>query len=139
MKASLILLVLFAFIFVSLAGSVHRRCLKRGIRNRKVTIPLTTLYFSTLYFSMSFITARTIFRTGENFALENFTGTVSSGSQALDPPPVVLCEMYFYVFEATFMFLAVAVFNLFHPGQFLPSKNKIYLAQDGQTELEVPG
>lgn len=37
------------------------------------------------------------------------------------------------------MFLAVAVSNLFHPGQFLPSKNKIYLAQDGQTELEVPG
>ncbi|EHA51454.1 hypothetical protein MGG_15193 [Pyricularia oryzae 70-15] len=134
MKASLILLLLFAVIFVSLAGSVHHRCLKRGIRNRKVTIPLTTLYFS-----MGFITARTIFRTGENFAFENLTGTVSSGSQALDPPPVVLCERYFYVFEATFMFLAVAVSNLFHPGQFLPSKNKIYLAQDGQTELEVPG
>ncbi|KAL5882564.1 hypothetical protein ACKVWM_001583 [Pyricularia oryzae] len=87
MKASLILLLLFTVIFVSLAGSVHHRCLKRGIRNSKVTIPLTTLYFS-----MGFITARTISRTGENFALENLTGTVFSGSQALDPPPVVLHE-----------------------------------------------
>lgn len=114
MKASLILLLLFAVIFVSLAGSVHHRCLKRGIRNRKVTIPLTTLYFS-----MGFITARTIFRTGENFALENLTGTVFSGSQALDPPPVVLHEWYLSVFEATFMVLAVPVFSLFLPGQFL--------------------
>ncbi|TLD17161.1 uncharacterized protein PgNI_02488 [Pyricularia grisea] len=135
MKASLILQLSFAVIFVCLAGSVHQRCLKRGIRNRKVTIPLATLYTS-----MGFITARTVFRTVEHFAFEDLTGSVSeAGWLAHYPPPVVLYEWYFYVFEATFMFLAIAVFNLFHPGQFLPSNNKIYLAQDGQTEIEGPG
>ncbi|TLD19897.1 hypothetical protein PspLS_09410 [Pyricularia sp. CBS 133598] len=135
MKASLILQLSFAAIFVCLAGFIHHRCLKRGIRNRKVTIPLVTLYAS-----MGFITARTIFRTVEHFAFEDLTGAISETTpQVHDPPPVVLYEWCFYVFEATFMFMAIAVFNILHPGQFLPSNNKIYLAQDGQTELEGPG
>ncbi|TLS30944.1 hypothetical protein PpBr36_02259 [Pyricularia pennisetigena] len=89
---------------------------------------------------MGFITARTVFRAVEHFAFEDLTGTASDACpQARDTPAVVLYEWCFCVFEATFMLSAIAVFNLFYPGRFLSSDNKIYLAQYGQTELEGPG
>ncbi|KAL8321317.1 hypothetical protein RB597_007551 [Gaeumannomyces tritici] len=91
-----------------------------------------------VYLSMLLVTACTAYRTAEHFAFDNLTVT----GPDLDPasvPPVVRFEWYFYVFEAAFLFLAVAVFVVLHPRRWLPPNKTTYLAQDGETELEGPG
>ena len=37
------------------------------------------------------------------------------------------------------MIINSVLLNVRHPAQFLPRNNKIYLAQDGVTEIEGPG
>ena len=128
LKVSLILQLVVAFLFTTLEVVFHRRCSSMGIRNRKVTVPLATLYTS-----MAFITIRTVYRVVEYWALE------AAPSSAGDVSPVVRHEWYFLVFEGSVVLLDCMLFNVFHPRRYLPERNNIYLAQDGQTELEGPG
>ena len=53
--------------------------------------------------------------------------------------PIVRYEWFFWVFEAMLMVINTFLLNVRHPAMFLPRNNKIYLAQDGVTEIEGPG
>ena len=55
------------------------------------------------------------------------------------PPPIILHEYFFYVFDAAPMLLALILWNVFHPRGYLPGDSSRYLAQDGKTELKGPG
>ncbi|KAL8409826.1 hypothetical protein RB594_008058 [Gaeumannomyces avenae] len=133
MKASLVLQLSFALLLVGLGAVFQRRCCRRGIRAPRVDRPLLGVYLS-----MLLVTARTAYRTAEHFAFDNLT-VAGPGRDPASVPPVVRFEWYFYVFEAAFLFLAVAVFVVLHPRRWLPPNKTTYLAQDGETELEGPG
>lgn len=128
LKASLLLQLIVAALFALLAATFHRRCFKHGVRLQKVTTPLHTLYVSTIL-----ITIRTVYRVVEYWAVVD----ASSGPGPVSP--VVRHEWFFYVFEATVILFDCVLFNVFHPGRFLPRSNKTYLALDGVTEREGPG
>ncbi|KAH6640417.1 hypothetical protein F5144DRAFT_609421 [Chaetomium tenue] len=50
--------------------------------------------------------------------------------------PLMRYEVYFYVFEASLMLLNSWLWNVWHPGRFLPRDRHVYLAEDG---TEVTG
>ncbi|KAL8383300.1 hypothetical protein RB595_006855 [Gaeumannomyces hyphopodioides] len=133
MKASLVLQLSFALLLVGLGAVFQWRCLRRGIRTPRVNMPLLGVYLS-----MLLVTARTAYRTAEHFAFENLA-VAAPGQDPASIPPVVRFEWYFCVFEATFLFFAVAVFVILHPRRWLPLHKTTYLAQNGETELEGPG
>lgn len=117
--------------FAVLAGMFHFRCahtlgsaFPRNVR--------TVLY--TLYASMTLILIRSVYRLAEhaggntNVDLENLESL-----RALTP--VLRYEWWFYVFEATLMLANSLLWNLWHPGRFLPRDSRVYLARDGVTEV----
>ncbi|TDZ18574.1 Lipid-translocating exporter-like protein RTA1 [Colletotrichum orbiculare MAFF 240422] len=50
--------------------------------------------------------------------------------------PVLRYEVYFYVFEAGLMLANSVVWNIWHPGRFLPREHRVHLGRDG---VEVVG
>ncbi|TDZ71759.1 hypothetical protein CTRI78_v001691 [Colletotrichum trifolii] len=50
--------------------------------------------------------------------------------------PVLRYEVYFYVFEAWLMLANSVVWNIWHPGRFLPREPRVHLGRDG---VEVVG
>ncbi|KAH6886496.1 hypothetical protein B0T10DRAFT_530665 [Thelonectria olida] len=131
-KTSLILQIVVAVLFIALATIFHRRCLANGIKNDRLNIPLVTLYTS-----ISLILVRTIYRIVEYFGVAELR--FGPGFDPMSMSPIIRYEWFFYVFEAAIMLANVVMFNLRHPRHFLPKSNKIYLAQDGVTEVEGPG
>jgi hypothetical protein len=119
-KAGLILQACLFGLFVLLAAVFHRRASKAGVLKPSVRTVLIVLYIS-----CSIVTARCIYRIVEFFEWGN--------------GPLTHSEAYFYVFEASIMFINTAMLNYFHPGKFLPRSNKVFLAKDGVTELRGPG
>jgi hypothetical protein len=132
MKSSLLIQIFVTVSFVLLASFFHHRCLHDGIRSNRVQAPLLTLYIS-----MTIITIRTIYRIVEYFGVANLR--FGPGFDPMTISPVVRYEWFFYVFEASLMRINCVMFNVRHPRRYLPENNKIYLAQDGATELEGPG
>ncbi|KAE8353777.1 hypothetical protein BDV28DRAFT_164675 [Aspergillus coremiiformis] len=131
MKLSLIAQILVITAFYLLAAIFHQRCYKSGIRPRTITRPLLTLYTSTFL-----ILVRCIYRIVEHFG----ASTVRSSSADLASlSPILRHESFFYVFEATLMLLNAFLWNWLHPRRYLPVLSNVYLAQDGETELEGPG
>lgn len=128
LKVSLLLQIIVAALFVVLATAFHHRCRKHGIRCRKVTAPLATLYVST-----ALICVRTIYRIVEFWAIAD----LEAGDGGISP--VVRYEWFFYVFEAVPMLLDCMLFNIFHPRRYLPESNKTYLDKDGLIEVDGPG
>ncbi|KAI1385871.1 uncharacterized protein F4822DRAFT_414359 [Hypoxylon trugodes] len=103
--------------FLGLVGFFHRRCIQAGMAWAPgIRQPLITLYVS-----MGLILARTIYR-----GIEHSIAAVSN------------TEWPFYVFEATLMFINMVMWNVRHPGQYLPADTKTYLSRDGITELQAP-
>ena len=45
--------------------------------------------------------------------------------------PLLRYEVYFYIFEATLMLANSWLWNIWHPGRYLPRDNHVFLAQDG--------
>jgi hypothetical protein len=132
MKASLLLQVFVASAFVFLAVFFHVRVLKAGIHNKRVQAPLLTLYIST-----AIIFVRTIYRIVEYFGFANLR--FGPGFDPMTISPVIRYEWFFYVFEASLMLVNCVLFNFRHPRRYLPESNRIYLAQDGVTEIDGPG
>ena len=130
MKISLILQLIVITLFVLLAGIFQRRSSRGGIKTKRVSAPLLTLYTSTFL-----ILVRCIYRTIEHFA---FSGT-RAGADPDTFSPLVRYEWYFYVFEASVMLVNSVLWNLRHPRRSLPERSSTYLAQDGSTDLEGPG
>ncbi|KAK0628374.1 hypothetical protein B0T17DRAFT_505055 [Bombardia bombarda] len=136
LKASLVLQLVVMLFFFLLAGTFHARCVRAGITSRRVHAPLLTLYLSTLI-----ILGRTIYRTVEYFG-SNVVRSHAEGGGRLDPmmlSPVIRYEWFFYVFEAVFMLANSVLWNVRHPRRYLPEDYRVYLAQDGATELTGPG
>ncbi len=130
-KASVVLqLMVLAMIFI-LAIIFHRCCREGRIKAPRVERPLLVLYASLLLF-----VARALFR-----AVEQFGGSpwINRGDDPLALRPAAQHEWYFYVFDAAPMLLASVLWNVWHPGRFLPRDSRAYLAQDGVTVLIGPG
>ncbi|KAJ4118661.1 hypothetical protein NW768_010720 [Fusarium equiseti] len=131
-KTSLLLQIIVAVLFITLAVTFHRRCAANGINNERLTNSLWTLYVS-----MVLILSRTIYRIVEYFSVAELR--YGKGFDPATINPVVRYEWYFYVFEATVMLINLVMFNVRHPRRYLPRNNKIYLSPDGSTEIEGPG
>jgi hypothetical protein len=122
-KASLIAQALLFVSFLALASVFQYRARKAKVLNKGLSSVLLVMYISSLI-----ILARCIYRIVEFFE----GGTTGVG-------PVVTNEAYFWVFEASIMLFNTYMLNVFHPGRHLPRSNRIFLAQDGVTELRGPG
>lgn len=119
-KAGLILQAVLFLLFVLLAAVFQRRASKAGVLTRPLKTTLTVLYIS-----CAIVTARCIYRIVEFFEWGN--------------GPLTHSEAYFWIFEASIMFINTAMLNIWHPGRRLPKSNLIFLAKDGKTELTGPG
>ncbi|KAJ1710304.1 RTA1 like protein-domain-containing protein [Aspergillus flavus] len=113
MKISLIVQVLVIALFCFLAAMFQRSCYRSGIRSRRVSAPLITLYISTFL-----IFVRCIYRIVEHFGASKISPSPSRDLEGLSP--ILRHEWFFYV-------------------RYLPERSNIYLAQDGETELKGPG
>ncbi|KAK4153530.1 hypothetical protein C8A00DRAFT_33691 [Chaetomidium leptoderma] len=143
LRASLALQLAVIGLFYGLATLFHRRCRRAGVAHPRVRAVLRTLYVS-----MLLILARTIYRAVEHFApppppvVQQPAATTSSGKKPdlmAIISPLLRYEWFFWVFEAVPMLVNAAMWNARHPGRSLPPSYKVYLAQDGQTELRGPG
>ncbi|KAK4031485.1 hypothetical protein C8A01DRAFT_51446 [Parachaetomium inaequale] len=131
-KAALVVQLLVAGLFFLLAGIFHRCCRAGGIRTPRVTYPLVAAYGS-----MVLLVGRTVYRMVEHFGSPLLSTRVLA-EEPLSLGPAVRYEWYFYVFDAALVLLAVVVWNVVHPGRFLPEDPRRYLAQDGVTVLTGP-
>jgi hypothetical protein len=119
-KAGLLLQVICFVLFILLAAVFHRRTVREGVCSKNIRTVLIVLYVSSII-----VTARCIYRIVEFFEY-------GSG-------PLTHTEAYFWVFEASIMFINTAMLNIWHPGRNLPRSNKVFLSRDGKTELRGPG
>ncbi|KAL8359026.1 hypothetical protein RB598_007738 [Gaeumannomyces tritici] len=114
-------------VFVSATVIFHRRCIRSDSlpsRSRAIKVLLPTLYVS-----MALIFIRCIYRLVEHTAP---TKVKIGNLEALrDLSPILRYEVYFYVFEATLMLLNSVIWNVWHPGRFLPHSHRVHLARDG--------
>lgn len=115
-------------VFVLLAGLFHRRIVRAKLETRPLRIVLVTLYCS-----MVLILVRSIYRLVEHLGNTEIDLGDLEALEALSP--ILRHEWYFYIFEATVMFLNSALWNVFNPGRLLPRDPRTYLARDGVTEL----
>jgi hypothetical protein len=130
LKAALIMQIALMVGFVSLAARFHFNCSRGGVLNHKIKRALLVLYCS-----CTLITIRTIFRTVEYFT----AASLNAYSDLENISPVLKEEWFFWVFEVVLMYGNTTLLNVFHPMRWLPHSNKIYLAEDGVTEIEGPG
>lgn len=133
LKTALVLQLVVLILFAALAAKFHHNCKKAGLLPKNLKAVLTTLYISSLLIGI-----RTLYR-----VIEYFT---TSGLHFSDPKlklsdisPILRYEWFFYVFEAVLMAVNSVLLNARHPMQFLPRNNKIYLAEDGVTEIHGEG
>ena len=132
LKAALLIQVGVIALFIVLAVTFHRRCLRAGIVHSGLNSVLYTLYAST-----SLLTVRTIFRVVEYWSIADFH--YEPGFDPKNLSPIIRYEWFFYVFEAGLMLCNHAMMNFRHPRKYLPKSTKTYLAQDGVTEITGPG
>lgn len=119
-KVSLFLLLGMFLGFISIIVIFHRRCISAGVLNYRTKVIIYELYASCF-----FILIRNVFRTATFF----YAPTSPANGD----------EVYFWVFEALPMLANTFLLNIYPPAKYLPANNKIYLAVDGQTEIEGPG
>lgn len=119
-KVALILQACLFMLFVVLAVVFMRRARRAGVLGENLRTVLTVMYIS-----CTIVTARCIYRIVEFF--QGYTGYVYTH------------EVFFWVFEASIMFVNTAMLNIWHPGRYLPRSNKVFLSKDGVTELRGPG
>jgi len=130
LKAALLLQLASMGAFVAIAVRYQYRCRKAGVLSHNLRTVLTVLYTS-----CAIISTRTIYRTVEYFA----ASSINAQTNFKKLSPVIRHEAFFWVFEASLMLSNSVLMNCFHPSRFLPSNNKIYLAEDGVTEIVGPG
>ncbi|KAI9764825.1 MAG: hypothetical protein M1839_005702 [Geoglossum umbratile] len=130
LKAALLLQLASMGAFVAIAARYQYKCRKTNVLNRNLKTVLIVLYTS-----CTLITIRTIYRTVEYFEV----ASLNAHTNFKKISPIIKHEPFFWVFESTLMLLNSVLMNSFHPSRFLPRNNKIYLAEDGVTEIEGPG
>lgn len=122
--AVLVIQLLVITIFVGLAATFHMRCKKASVQSQAVNTLLATLYTS-----MTLIFIRCVYRLAEHTGNTKVDVTSIEALKQLNP--LLRHEVYFYVFEATFMLLNSVLWNVWNAGRLLPANPHIYLAQDG--------
>ncbi|KAJ0121935.1 RTA1 domain-containing protein [Diaporthe amygdali] len=129
---ALALQILVILVFAFLSITFHRRCIKSRFPMQARAVRSTLI---TLYMSMTLIFVRCLYR-----LVENATGTTSVDLRNIEAlrrlSPLLRYEVFFYIFEASLMLVNSALWNVRHPGRYLPQDHHIYLAQDG-TEVEA--
>ncbi|KEQ95233.1 hypothetical protein AUEXF2481DRAFT_4857 [Aureobasidium subglaciale EXF-2481] len=128
-KASLAFQLAVIVVCVLLAGLFYRNCKKQGIHSRNVNVPLIALSSS-----MFLILVRCIYRLVEHMG--NVGLAIDDLESMRQLTPILRYEWFFYVFESTTMLFNSAVWNIWHPGRYLPRLHNIYLSSDG-TEVEA--
>ncbi|KAL1686911.1 hypothetical protein GGG16DRAFT_128338 [Schizophyllum commune] len=123
LRAAMLLQLATMALFVDITMRFHVRCRRAGVLKHNLRKAILVVYGS-----CAIITVRTVYRTVEE--------AESGGGER---SPIVCNEWFFWVFEATLMFLNSTFLSVFHPARFLPRNYKVFLARDGQTEMEGPG
>lgn len=126
--------------FLVLAAMFHYRCETRGaktgmvsLRNRRGIRKILV----TLYVSMIVILVRCIYRLVEHTGDNHIDYDNPEAMKKMHP--FLRYEYYFYIFEAGLMLINSALWNVFHPGRFLPRTVQIFLVRDGrQVEVAQP-
>lgn len=119
-KASLLLQIGLFCAFVLLIAIFHIRCLRAGVFTSKTRVIVYELYASSC-----FILLRNAFRT------VTFFYSYSAYANRTEWP--------FWVLEVLPMVTNTFMLNVWPPAKYMPANHKIYLAKDGQTEVEGPG
>lgn len=102
--------VVFFALFCIAAAVFHYRIAKYPtIRSQTVSVPWVK-YLWILYFVSTLILVRSVFRIAEY---------VMGGDGYL-----LRHEIFLYIFDATLMFLSMAIFNLFHPSRIINKHSK---------------
>ena len=122
--AAIAIQLIIILTFFILAGVFHRRCAKAKIEAKSVKTVL-----SVLYASMVLIFVRCIYRLVEHASNNKVDLDNLEALRALSP--LLRYEWSFYIFEATLMLINSALWNVWHPGRFLPKDYHIYLGRDG--------
>jgi uncharacterized membrane protein YidH (DUF202 family) len=128
-KTSLTVQLAVIVICVVLAGFFFWNCTKQGIRSRNINIPLIVLSSS-----MLLIFIRCIYRLIEH--LGNVGLAIDNLESMRRLTPILRYEWFFYIFESTTMLVNSAIWNVWHPGRYLPRLHNVYLSPDG-TEVEA--
>ncbi|KAF2097132.1 hypothetical protein NA57DRAFT_77387 [Rhizodiscina lignyota] len=118
-KSALIIQAVFFIVFIVIGLRFQHACRKKNILNKNLNTVLYVMYASCLL-----ITARCIYRIVEFF--QGYTGEIYD------------TEWYFWVFEATLMFINTVMLNIWHPGRYLPAGTRTFLGVDG-VERVGPG
>lgn len=118
MVAGIVIQLASITVFVFLALEFLRRTIRQDIiRSMKRTmVPL----LCAMVLSILAIYVRSIYRTIE--LLQGWTGYL------------ITTETYFVVLDGAMMVLAVVVFNVIHPGWFMPTKKEVELATSTSME-----
>lgn len=127
------LVVLVAF--VSLTGYLHYRCKTLGPYPKNVKDVLITLYISS-----ALIGIRAIYRTVEYYSISSFR--INPHQPFMDPSsvsPIIRYEAFFWVFETLLMLTNSFLLNFRNPMAVLPIDSRIYLTEDGTSEIVGPG
>lgn len=109
--ASLSLQAALFVAFGLLSAQFHMRASKAGVLPRNIKTVLRVMYVSA-----TIVTIRCVYR-----LVEYVKGWESS---------IYRNEVYFWIFEASIMFVNTAMLNVFHPGKRLTMGNNVFLARD---------
>lgn len=135
--AAMVIQVVVVVTFFVMAGIFHFRCARAGFtrHHRAVTTPLYTLYAS-----MVLILIRCIYRLVEKTMFKSVR--VRDVEELKQLSPLLRHEAFFYIFEATLMLVNSGIWNIWHPGRFLPRSHRVRLGPDGvetMAEKKVDG
>ena len=124
--AAVIIQLVIIIIFFVIAGIFHFRCAKAGLTrdNKALTTTLATLYAS-----MALIFGRCIYRLVEKTTFKSVW--IRDLEELKQLSPLLRHEVFFYIFEASLMLVNSVMWNIWHPGRFLPSSHRTHLAEDG--------
>ncbi|KAI4526606.1 hypothetical protein K525DRAFT_287519 [Schizophyllum commune Loenen D] len=119
LRAAMLLQLATMALFVDITIRFHVLCRRAGVLKRNLRNVILVVWCMAAYFEGAIPAA--------------------AGNGGGDGSPIVCNEWFFWVFEATLMFMNSAFLSVFHPARFLPRDYKVFLARDGQTEIEGPG
>jgi hypothetical protein len=124
--AAMVIQVVVVLTFFIMASIFHVRCARAGItpRCKAVITPLWTLYAS-----MGLILIRCIYRLVEKTMFTSVR--IRDVDELKRLSPLLRYETFFYVFEATLMLVNSGVWNVWHPGRYLPRSHRVHLAANG--------
>lgn len=118
-------------VFLGMAGVFHWRCARakaNGFGNVEGMRRVGTM-LAVLYASMGLIFVRCVYRLVEHAGNTKIELDDVEAMRGLSP--LLRYEAYFYVFEAGLMLLNSWVWNIWHPGRFLPVDGRVYLDREG--------